>query len=78
VENRLTPEQAFSHPFIAKAVQELKGIRGQSETNKIGTGSSSQQQQSHPGQVGAHNAQTLAAAQTSNSETLLPQINYKS
>ena len=27
VENRLTPEAGFSHPFITKAVLELKGIR---------------------------------------------------
>jgi len=44
VENRLTPEQAFSHPFIAKAVQELKGIRGgQADSQKVGTNSSQQQ-----------------------------------
>jgi hypothetical protein len=30
----MTPEQAFSHAFIAKAVQELKGLRGQSEAQK--------------------------------------------
>jgi serine/threonine protein kinase len=27
VDMRLTPEQAFSHPFITKAVYELKGMR---------------------------------------------------
>ena len=32
----MTPEQAFSHAFIAKAVHELKGMRGQSETQKMG------------------------------------------
>ena len=32
VEIRLNPEQAFSHPFITKAVYELKGMRVQSET----------------------------------------------
>jgi hypothetical protein len=30
VEVRMTPEQAFSHPFIAKAVNELKNIKNQS------------------------------------------------
>ena len=34
MENRLTPEQAFSHPFICKAVNDLKGIRGNSETQR--------------------------------------------
>ena len=35
----MTPEQAFSHPFIAKAVNELKGIKG-GETARAGdTGS---------------------------------------
>jgi len=55
----LTPEQAFSHPFIAKAVQELKGIRGQSETQK-GPGSSSQQQSNHPAQTVAPQAAITA------------------
>jgi len=27
----MTPEQAFSHAFISKAVHELKGLRGNSE-----------------------------------------------
>jgi hypothetical protein len=38
---RLSPEQAFSHPFITKAVYELKGLRVQSEsTQKSGNGGS--------------------------------------
>lgn len=30
---RLTPEQAFSHPFISKAVNELKCLKEQPQSN---------------------------------------------
>ena len=52
-------------------MQELKGIRGgQADTQKVGTNSSQQQQQTPQ-----NGPKETAAA--SNSETLLPQINYK-
>ena len=30
----MTPEQAFSHAFISKAVNELKGMRGNNESQR--------------------------------------------
>jgi len=61
VESRLTPEQAFSHAFIAKAVQELKGLRGQSQAQK-----GSQQPQT----VRQRDNNAI-------SDSILPQINLK-
>lgn len=42
-EVRLSPEQAFSHPFISKAVNELKCLKEQPQENNRGQATASQQ-----------------------------------
>ena len=37
IDIRMTPDNAFSHPFITKAVNELKGMRTQNENQKMMT-----------------------------------------
>lgn len=34
IDARMTPDQAFSHPFIVKAVNELKGLRNSQNEKK--------------------------------------------
>ena len=70
---RLNPEQAFSHPFITKAVYELKGMRVQSEA--------SNQKSSNGGGSVVSNAPGMQVTKTNNnnpahqlSDNLLPSI----
>jgi hypothetical protein len=68
VESRLTPEQAFSHPFVARAVQELKGMRATNGQQNDATANNHRPTghvQPTPKKEGSNNSM---------SETTLPQI----
>ena len=64
----MTPEMAFSHPFIAKAVNELKCLRTGSQGNSGTQGGGSQAAGQQPQDTAVSSRNTVANARTTNAK----------